>query len=86
MSEYSTHSKLILQVQSLILPLQQQLLRSFHTISIGNLSGALIAQAIVNRIRISQIGQAVRSFQRALIVCEEAALIERQVCTTPAAS
>ncbi|KYM96126.1 hypothetical protein ALC62_13177 [Cyphomyrmex costatus] len=53
---------------------------------VGNLSGALITQAIVNRIWISQIRQAVRTFQRALIVREEAALIERQICTTPAAS
>lgn len=84
--EYSTHSELVLQVQSLILPLQQQQLRSFHTIPIGNLRGALVPQAIVHRIRISQIGQAARTLQRALIIREEAALIERQVHSTAAAS
>lgn len=40
----------------------------------------------MDRIRISQIGQAARSFQRALVAREEAALIERQIRAASAAS
>lgn len=40
----------------------------------------------MDRIRISQIGQAACSLQRALVVREKAALIERQVRAAPAAS
>jgi len=40
----------------------------------------------VDRIRISQIGQATRSLQRTFVVREEAGLIVRQVCAASAAS
>lgn len=41
----------------------------------------------MDRIRIAQIGHTVRSLQRALVIREEAALIERQICAqAPAAS
>lgn len=85
-SEGHTHSEMILQGQSLILSLQQQLLRSLHAVAIGYLSGTLIAQPIVYRGRVAQIRQTARSLQqRVLVVREEAALIERQVCAAPAA-
>jgi hypothetical protein len=40
----------------------------------------------VDRVRVTQIGQAARSFQRILITCEEAALIECQIRAASAAS
>lgn len=40
----------------------------------------------MDRVRISQIGQAARSLKRALVVSKEAALIERQIRAASAAS
>lgn len=79
---------MILQAQSLILSLQQQLLRPLHAVAVGNLSGTLVAQAIVHRCRVTQIRQTTGPLQQRVVVLiagEEAALVERQVRAAPAA-
>lgn len=51
--------------------MEQELLRAFHPISVGDLSRALIAEAIVNRGRVPKVGQAVGPLQGSLVVGEE---------------